>query len=98
MNPPAPGDQADPTDGKRVVESSHAGEDEPRETVFPHWTHQPLFRDAWMRASYTFNPLFQQVEETLAEAPMAGATRNIGGGLQWGNNRLQDKANVGDRI
>jgi hypothetical protein len=52
-------------------------------TVFLHWTHQPLFKSAWLRSSYTFNPLFQQFYKTLADASVPGPVENTCGRLPW---------------
>jgi hypothetical protein len=52
-------------------------------TVFHHWTHQPIFVDAWERARYTFNPLFRQFYETLAKADVSDPPADTCGKLPW---------------
>ena len=52
-------------------------------TVFLHWTHQPVFKDTWEKARYTFNPLFQQFYETLAGAQVPDPPENKCGPLPW---------------
>jgi hypothetical protein len=36
--------------------------------VFRYWTRQPMFRHAWQQAGYSYNGLFQQFYESLADA------------------------------
>jgi hypothetical protein len=38
-------------------------------TVFRHWSRQPLFEQTWKRARYTYNPLFQQFFDSMADGP-----------------------------
>ena len=37
--------------------------------VFRHWSRQPVFQKTWKRARYTFNPLFQQFFDGMAQGP-----------------------------
>jgi hypothetical protein len=37
--------------------------------VFRYWARQPAFQSAWKQASYTYNPLFQQFFDGMANSP-----------------------------
>lgn len=37
--------------------------------VFKYWARQPAFQTAWKQASYTYNPLFRQFFEAMANSP-----------------------------
>jgi len=47
-------------------------------TIFHFWAKQPIFKETWKHAAYTFNPLFQQFFDSFGSADPAAKETHCG--------------------